>query len=154
MACAHQLVMEDLVLTQRETPCAGLPHWSGKLRSQVMPHTPALHERVPRALLSLGQVVLQAPQKLGSVWRLAQKGPEFVAHACTGGLGLVHVTVHTPAFGAQKYLSLSASGECFVSCASGGMRMLIMPEENAPSHCACSLSADAWQGNSEGCRHH
>lgn len=41
--------------------------------------------------------MLQVPQKLGSVCRLAQKGPELVAQACTGGLGFTHVTVHAPA---------------------------------------------------------
>ncbi len=102
------------MLTQREKPWAGSPHWSGKLRSQVMPQTPAVHERVPRALASDGHVVLQAPQKLGSVCRLAQKGPELVAHACTGGFGFVHVTVHTPASGKHTeipsaYILLSLS---------------------------------------------
>lgn len=81
----HQLVMEDLVLTQRERPLAGSPHWSGKLRSQVMPQTPAVHEREPRALASEGQVVLQLPQKLGSEARFAQNGPELVAHGVSCG---------------------------------------------------------------------
>ena len=94
---SHQLRTEDLVLTQRDTPCAGLPHWSGKLRSQVIPHTPAVQERWPREFASEGHVVLQEPQKLGSVCRLAQKGPELVAQACTGGLGFTHVTVQAPA---------------------------------------------------------
>ena len=92
---AHQLVMEVLRLTQLETPVGGLPHCVGKFALQLMPHTVSLQMRVPWPCESAGQVVVQLPQKLGSVLLLMHSGPALVKQGKSSGVR--HVILHCPA---------------------------------------------------------
>ena len=87
--------MELLRLTHSEAPAEGLPHWVGKLGLHWMPHTVLLQMRVPWLPVSLGQVVLQVPQKLGSDVRSTHSGPLRVLQGVR--FGARHVTVHWPA---------------------------------------------------------
>ena len=94
--------MELLRLTHSEAPEEGSPHWVGKLGLHWMPHTVLLQMRMPWLPVSLGQVVEQEPQKLGSDVRSTHSGPLSVLQGVR--FGARHVTVHWPA---QHSASLS-----------------------------------------------
>lgn len=98
-ASPHQLVMELLRLTQLEAPVGGLPHCVGKFALQLMPQVPLVQMRVPWPPGSFGHVVVQLPQKLGSVRLLMHSGPALVKQG--NSAGVAHWTLQRPADTAQ-----------------------------------------------------